>query len=78
MNDTEVGESIARIEVQLKAVIEKLDQTIKSNTKCVDDHEKRIRELEDKQSLLMGKLTALMVVAVSAVSIVIAWVSTWH
>ena len=73
-DDQEILTGLARVETKIEALTDRIDWLADS----IQDHETRIRSLEDKHSLLIGKLTALMIITVTAVSLVSAWISTWH
>ena len=74
MNDDDVLTAITRMDANLKALISRVDW-MRSD---IQDHEGRIRELENKQNTLLGKLTALWIISTAAVGGAVAWVTSWH
>lgn len=64
-NDGEIFTRLGRIEQMCARIDER--------TKCLDDHEKRIRALEDKDSRRGGVLAALTTVG-SAIGAAITWI----
>lgn len=78
MTNDDITVCIARVEEQLKSLIVRLDRLAKDNEKCIGDHEKRIRDLEDKQNTLLGKLTAIWIALTAIIGAIFSWVLTWQ
>lgn len=70
---TEISKGLVRVEEKIEALSHRIEWVADS----IQDHETRIRALEDKHSLLIGKLTALMIISITTVSVILAWISTW-
>jgi len=69
--------SVARIEVQLNELVSRIDRMSRENEGRIQDHELRLRKIEDSQSLLLGKLTAVWIITTGAVAALVSWMTTW-
>ena len=45
--------------------------------KRIEDHEDRLRNIENSQSRLLGKLAAVWAVITGAVAALVSWITTW-
>lgn len=79
MTESDLKEAMARVEEKLEALIERIDRKSEIDEEWLHDHELRLRDLEKKQHNLMGKLVALMVMVMTGISILVAWLtSIWR
>ena len=69
--------SIARIEVQLNSLVSRIDRMATDHEKRIEDHEDRLRNIENSQSRLLGKLAAVWAVITGAVAALVSWITTW-
>ena len=69
--------SVARIEVQLNGLVSRIDRMSRENEGRIQDHELRLRKIEDSQSQLLGKLTAVWIITTGAVAALVSWMTTW-
>ena len=69
--------SVARIEVQLNELVSRIDRMSRENEGRIQDHELRLRKMEDSQSQLLGKLTAVWIITTGAVAALVSWMTTW-
>jgi hypothetical protein len=69
--------SVARIEVQLNELVSRIDRMSRENEGRIQDHELRLRKIEDSQSQLLGKLTAVWIITTGAVAALVSWMTTW-
>ena len=69
--------SVARIEVQLNGLVSRIDRMSRENEGRTLDHELRLRKIEDSQSQLLGKLTAVWIITTGAVAALVSWMTTW-
>jgi hypothetical protein len=78
MTDTfENGERHGKIEATLESLKEQMDRIEKSLNENVDDHEKRIHELEMGHSNLMGKLVIVGAIITIAMPFITGFVLKW-
>ena len=75
MSEQDLGEAMARVETKIEALIERIDRVTEENSKWLHEHELRIRDLENKQHMLIGKLVALMVIGMAGISGIMAWLT---
>ena len=85
--------SVARIEVQLNSLVSRIDRLTEDIKKSIDDHEVRIRKIEEDntkdhedrlkslenwRSMLIGKIAVIVLVFGTLITIATAWITTWH
>ena len=75
--DSKLYASVARIEVQLNELVSRIDRMSRENEGRIQDHELRLRKIEDSQSQLLGKLTAVWIITTGAVAALVSWMTTW-
>ena len=75
--DSKLYASVARIEVQLNGLVSRIDRMSRENEGRTQDHELRLRKIEDSQSQLLGKLTAVWIITTGAVAALVSWITTW-
>jgi len=75
--DSKLYASVARIEVQLNELVSRIDRMSRENEGRIQDHELRLRKMEDSQSQLLGKLTAVWIITTGAVAALVSWMTTW-
>ena len=75
--DSKLYASVARIEVQLNGLVSRIDRMSRENEGRTQDHELRLRKIEDSQSQLLGKLTAVWIITTGAVAALVSWMTTW-
>ena len=76
-NIQRMAEALIRMEGRLDAVLQQLERQDTYFHKCNDDHEARLREIEDWKHTMIGKFAAIGLAIAAGLSVVVSWITSF-